>query len=482
MHNSKLLALFSSLSEKELKDFEKFLLFQTENSSYAAQLFYIIKNAAPDFSNKALAKEQVFNKIYAKETFKDVKVRELMSVLRKHLDNFLIYLEHNKDDYYNNLALLKQYRKRKLDALFAQQMKNIQSLQEEDPFINIERYKREYLLADEKNNFFEQQQIITHDEAIGQKNESFDKYYFSAKLRTLCEIINREKILNATYSKSIEDEIIQVISQNKSLNFDTPAVHCYFEIFHLLKSGNNLEQFSKTLNTLNRYQKSFTDSELKSMYAYLLNYCVQEVNKGNAEFTEKLFELQKLLLQNKILLENGALSHISYRNIVTIAIKLKEYAWAEKFIEDYKSHITDQHKENAYNLSKSNLLYAKNDFSETIFLLNQIEFTDVYYACTAKFTLLKAYYALKEFETLDYFVSSFQLYLKRNKEISINFKKSSENFLKHFKKVILIEKQLDYKEKEKIEKKIRDLIQHIHEEKTMANKAWLIEEIEKIKI
>ncbi len=104
MHNSKLLALFSSLNEKEFKDFEKFLLFQTENSSYASQLFYIIKNAAPDFSSKSLAKELVFNKIYGKEAFKDVKVRELMSVLRKHLDNFLIYLEHNKGDYYNNLA------------------------------------------------------------------------------------------------------------------------------------------------------------------------------------------------------------------------------------------------------------------------------------------------------------------------------------------------------------------------------------------
>jgi hypothetical protein len=192
--------------------------------------------------------------------------------------------------------------------------------------------------------------------------------------------------------------------------------------------------------------------------------------------------MQKLLLQNKILLENGVLSHISYRNIVAIAIKLKAYAWAEKFIEDHKGSVSDRHQENAYNLSKSNLLYARNNYSETIYLLNQVEFTDVYYACTAKFTLLKAYYALTEFDTLDYFVSSFQLYLKRNKDISINFKKSSENFLKHFKKLLLIQKQLDFKEKEKLKKKTRDLIQNIEQEKTIANKAWLLEEIDKIKL
>ncbi|MEZ4928801.1 MAG: hypothetical protein R2777_02150 [Chitinophagales bacterium] len=95
--------------------------------------------------------------------------------------------------------------------------------------------------------------------------------------------------------------------------------------------------------------------------------------------------MQKTLLQNKILLENGWLSHISYRNIVSIAIKLNEYAWAEKFIEDYKEKIQEKHRENAYNLSASNLLYAKHNYAETVGLLNQVEFTDVYYACTAKF-------------------------------------------------------------------------------------------------
>jgi hypothetical protein len=266
------------------------------------------------------------------------------------------------------------------------------------------------------------------------------------------------------------------------LYLDVPAIHCYYEIFQLLKTENDTDQFNHTLNTLNRYQKSYTDRELKSMYAYLSNYCIQHVNKGHADFTPILFEMQKLLLQNKILLEDGALSHISYRNIVAIAIKLNEYTWAEKFIEDYKNTLSGLHKENAYNLSKSNLLYAQEDYSETIYLLNQVDFTDVYYACTAKFTLLKAYFASREFDTLDYFVSSFQLYLKRNKDISVNFKKSSENFLKHFKKLLLIQKQLDFKEKGKLDKKTKDLIQKITEEKTMANKSWLLEEISKIKL
>ncbi|MFT4968880.1 MAG: hypothetical protein ACI9O4_000614 [Chitinophagales bacterium] len=482
MHNSKLTQVLASFSDKEIKELDKYLLYQADSSSNVYQLFEIYKNAYPDFFSKHLVKQQVFKTLFGNGEYKDVKVREQMSALRKLTEGFLIQQELQKVDFYNNLALLKQYRKRNIGNLFQQQEKNIQLLLDGDEYLNIENFKRAFLVADEKNNFFEQQQNITHDDSISLKNENFDKYYFSAKLRTLCEILNREKILNSNYSKHIEDDVLTIIAKHKKLYFDIPAIHCYFEIFNLLKTDNDSSQFTQTLNTLNGYQKSFTDGELKSMYAYLSNYCIQHVNKGNADFTPILFDMQKLLLQNKILLENGLLSHISYRNIVAIAIKLNEYTWAEKFIEDYKASIAESHQENAYNLSKSNLLYAKGEFEETVYLLNQVHFTDVYYACTSKYTLLKAYHALKELDTLDYFVSSFQLFLKRNKEISVTFKKSSENFLKLFKKLLLIQKQLDYKEKEKLEKKVKDLITLVEEERTLANKSWLIEEINKIKL
>lgn len=482
MHNSKLLQVFKSFSDKEFKDFHKYLQYQVEKDNNIFLLFEIIKDNQNDFNSIKLEKAKVFKALFGAKKYQDIKVRELMSALGKQAEQFLILEEQKGRDFYNQIALLKQFRKRDLSKQFTQQIKTLESIIEKDPFLNTENHKREFLLADEKNNFFEKQQIRAYDEAISLKNENFDKYYYSTKLKNLCELINRNNILNAEYKTTLADDVIEIVKHNKNVLLDVPAIHCYFEIYHLLKTDNNVEQFNKTFNILNQYQKSFTEGELKSMYAYLLNYCIQHVNKGIVGFTPKLFELQKLLLQNKVLLENNQLSHISYRNIVSIAIKLKEYEWAEKFIDDYKDLVSENYKENAYNLSKSNLFYAQENYSETIYLLNQVEFTDVYYACFAKVTLLKAYYALKEMETLDYFVSSFQLYLKRNKEVSINFKKSSENFLKHFKKLMLILKQLDFKENDKIEKKIKALKTNLSQEKIMANKAWLLEEIDKIKI
>ena len=481
MRNSKLTQVIASLSDKELKDLEKYLLYQTDTSALSFRLFQIYKRALPNLLKGSLNKRVVFKELFGLSDYKDVKVREQMSALLKLTESYLILQELQKNEFYRHLALLKQYRKRNIGNLFQQQEKVVQLSVDSDPYLNIETYRRSYLLADEQNNFFEQQQNITHDESIGLKNKSFDAYYFSAKLRTLCELINREKILSSKHEKPLETTVVDIIAKHKKIYLDTPAIHSYYEIFKLLKSVNDPKQFIQTLNTLNSYQKSFTDRELKSMYAYLSNYCIQQVNSGKAAFTPILFDMQKLLLLNKILLENGVLSHISFRNIVTIGIKLDEYVWVEKFIEDYRSSITALHQENAYNLSRANLLYSKGNYPETVYLLNQVDFTDVYYACTAKYTLLKAYYAMNELETLDYFVSSFQLYLKRNKEVAVNFKKSSEAFLRFFKKLLIIKKQLDYKQRDWLEKKILDLSTVVEKEKTLANKTWLLQEINKVK-
>ena len=176
MHNSKLTQVLASFSDKEIKELDKYLLYQADSSSNVYQLFEIYKNAYPDFFSKHLVKQQVFKTLFGNGEYKDVKVREQMSALRKLTEGFLIQQELQKVDFYNNLALLKQYRKRNIGNLFQQQEKNIQQLLDGDEYLNIENFKRAFLVADEKNNFFEQQQNITHDDSISLKNENFDKF------------------------------------------------------------------------------------------------------------------------------------------------------------------------------------------------------------------------------------------------------------------------------------------------------------------
>ena len=83
MRNSKLTQVIASLSDKELKDFEKYLLYQTDTSAHAFRLFQIYKSALPNLSKSSLNKQAVFKELFGSSEYKDVKVREQMSALLK---------------------------------------------------------------------------------------------------------------------------------------------------------------------------------------------------------------------------------------------------------------------------------------------------------------------------------------------------------------------------------------------------------------
>ncbi|MEZ4928800.1 MAG: hypothetical protein R2777_02145 [Chitinophagales bacterium] len=257
------------------------MLSQIKEDNNTYKLYTVLKKAYPNYEDASLEKNRVYNSIFKNKNYKDIKVRELMSALTKLAEQYLSVIESTKNEFYTALALLNQYRKRQLTALYKQQVKQVSKLIEQDKFLNAEFFKRKLLFADIENDFFEQQQVRTHDEALGVKNENLDKYYFSTKLQTLCELLNRENILNDKFNKILENEIVAMVEKHKKSFLDVPSVQCYYEIYLLLKSKNDEQQYQKAFNTINKYQKSFEDAELKSMYAYLINYCIQHINKGN---------------------------------------------------------------------------------------------------------------------------------------------------------------------------------------------------------
>ncbi len=44
------------------------------------------------------------------------------------------------------------------------------------------------------------------------------------------------------------------------------------------------------------------------------------------------------------------MNYFDYVNIVKVASRVKEYAWAEKFMRDFEDSLPDYEKENCYHL------------------------------------------------------------------------------------------------------------------------------------
>lgn len=481
MKSSKLIKALSTFTSKEFKEFEK----RANSAFYKSEkhlLFIgIIAENYPQFNETKIQKELVFNQIYKKEAYADIRIRELMSALNKEVREYLIYLQGVSNSFQYELDLLKQYNSRKLDSLYDSQLKLVKSILKKDQFKNKEYYRRSYLLASVENEHFSKQNIRALDGSIQTLVNNLDYYYFSTKLIETCEMLNRQMLLNQQYELHLFEEIEILINNNKDTYFTQPTIICYYEIYKLFLNDDNIEQFNNTIDVLKTHNQFFTNKELKAIFDFPQNYCIRNVNKGNDKYLEKLFDLQLYLVDKAFNLVDGFISHGSYKNIITIALKLKKFEWSNNFIEEFREKVAPQLRENTYKFNKGNYYFSVGKYEETLEVLSNVDFSDIYYASSSKTLMVKVYYCLGEFETLAYFITSFKLFLKRNKELSISYKKGADLFLTYFKKIFNIAEKKDFYKQSKINSKLELIKAGIISETNIHNRVWLLEILEDLK-
>ena len=480
MKDSRLIKTISTFSSKEFKEFMKIAKNNFHKNEKLILFINFVSKQYPQFTEDNISKEKVFKAIYKNEKYEDIRIREFMATVNKVLKDFLIHIETKSSDFQYELNLLKQYNDRKLDSLYTSQLKTIKNILKKDRFKNKEYYRRMYMLANIENEHFSNKHIRALDESIQIKIDNLDYFYFSTKLIDSCEMLNRQQILNQEYKLNLFEEIEDLISKNLNKYLNQATIICYYEIFKLLKKDNDVEQFNKTVKVIKENSKFFTNNELKALYDYPQNYCIRNLNRGKDEYVGMLFALQKYVIDKEFNLINGYISGVSYNNMIAIAIKLKKLDWGKEFLEKYKTKVEPNDIENSYNMNKANLCFANADFENTLLTLNDVVFTDVYYASSAKALMVKSYYELKEFETLSYFITSFKLYLKRNKEIPMNYKKGADLFLTYSKKIFNIAEKIDFYKQSKIQAKLKTLSEEIKLEKNIHNRVWLLKIIQEL--
>ena len=160
-----------------------------------------------------------------------------------------------------------------------------------------------------------------------------------------------------------------------------------------------------------------------------------------------------------------------YKNIVTTAIRLKEFQWTEKFINEYKPLLPPDEQHNAYAYNLAAWYHAQNDYRNALFQLQDVEFTDTSYHLGAKIIQLKSYYELDEEEAFYALVEAFKKYNYRSKDLSDYRKKANDNFLKIAKKIFQIKIRRD----KSFSQKKKNVDKMLGETEPIANKGWLEE-------
>lgn len=469
MQESKLIDTIRCLSRKELRRFEDYVKSPFFNKNEDLVNFYVyLKSLAPRFPEDLLHRKSVYEHSFPGTEYNEKHLGYLMSDLLLLAEAFIAYERYSRERILPLYHILSAYNEWDLDKNYNAVMREATDRQEKYPYRDTTYYFNQYLLATVSNLNFDKQKKRKFDLNLQEAADNLDLFYLAVKLKYCCEIINRTNVLSGSYELRLLNEIINYLNQRPDEQI--PAIAIYHRIALMLTESDKEEHFHKLKSLLAQHSDKFPLHEIRDIYAYAQNYCAKKINTGNTRYLREAFSLFQALLEKKILFTDKYLSHQTYKNIVTVALRLQEYGWAEKFIYEYRDSLTPEFRETAFAYNYANLCFHKRDYSEALKSLLRVDFPDVYYHLNTKLLMLKIYYEINEEEALYSLIDAFKIYLKRNKLVSEYQRKTYFNLLRFVQKLMRLIPGKSQKLDE-LEKQIRDT-------QDTTNMKWLMDKLQ----
>ncbi|MEL7120566.1 MAG: hypothetical protein AAFO07_14030 [Bacteroidota bacterium] len=413
-------------------------------------------------------KEKLWCKINPDKPYDDVRFRKYTSDLLKLLEGFLSQQIYERDPAHQASFLIEAVGEKKLEKLYKTATESSKRVLNKHQKPSSISYYHQYKI--ERNLFdLTDFEIKRADKSnVEEINRHLDIFYLSEKLKFYNYILSQKQITQHKYEVNLIEPILKELQDHMYL--EVPLVSLYFQACLTLIEPENEQHFQKLKLLLKQFSTEIPEKEARDdLYNTAQNYCIIKMNQGNQAYLKELFTLFQDMVNNKLVIANEKITPWYYRNIVTVALRLGEYDWIEKFIEDFKNYLSIEYRENAYTFSKAQLYFYRKDFDKVIQLLREVEYDDFTYNLNSKVMLLFTYYETDEIEPLYSLFDSFRVYLNRSKKIPDHRKETYKNLIKYTKKLTkVIPSDNKSIEKLKIE---------IESNPKIASKSWLKQKI-----
>ncbi len=470
--NDKVITLLGYFSKYELNRFRKFLLSPYFNENEDAVVFYdalefFLRKEKPEFT-----RDSIWKKAFRKAPYSEQKYRRLASDLTKLAYRFLSVEWHERGGLSLYEGILKRVNAAPLNKHYKTALRNFRKELDDHSYRDSYYFYYKYISEYESHVHLERTNARrTTLSNLQDADTNLDTFYIINKLKHFCDALNYKTFLSIEIEVKLLPQLLQFVEENGYL--DIPIVHIYYHISKTLTHPENSDHYYKIVELLEEHYMLFSPTELRTMYIYATNYCITQINLGNAEYYRILYELYFILLKRKTIFnKEGELDERHYKNIISLGVRLKDYDGIENFILEYSPKLPKIVKDNALTYNLAHVYYSKRDYEKVIEQLRYVEYNDVFYALGSRFMLLKTYYETSEFKAFEAQMDSFNIYLRRNKLISGDMKIQYMNCLKYIKKM--------YNTPKYNKDTFVGLKQKIEENPQVINKNWLYEKLDEL--
>ncbi len=473
MNQTKFIRLLSNLSQVEVKRFSKCIhspYFNTHKDT--VRLFELIYAAYPDFKADKLKASLIFTQLYPDEAFDESKLRTLRKYLLKKLYEFLGYQEMEKDSLGFELKQLESLIHRRDHKFFEHQVKQFDKKLVERSTQSSPLFLNTFLYENLKMYYYSTHQSRWEKKDFNKTNQALDHYYLAERLRLYCSELNEQELF---VQKTQSDFLIESILTYCELNFESLPllIRIYYCMVLLRLNSKNEQHYLNIKRKLPQLHKLFERTDQINVYNYLINFCYQYYKKGKLIYEQEMFDLYQNMLKQDLLFEEALLSSNHYKNLTTLGLRLGQFDWVKKFIEEYKVYIDLRYREGVFNYNMAHWHSYQENYSEALQHLQNVDFNDPFYRISHNLLLLKIYYESVETEAFMALCINFQNFIRRKKELSDSQREAYLNFIQSTRALFLIK----IGQRHNLEKAII----RINESDNIIEKTWLLLKVEEQK-
>ena len=363
--------------------------------------------------------------------------------------------------------LLDTFNERHLDKYFPDMYQYLKKLHGRVPQGSGSYYLDTFRIEVLQHEHLEAQQQRSTNKNLLETLNALDIYYLITKLRYCAAMLHYQEFLSLRGEIALIHEILHHCADSR---YDhVPLLRAYYYIVMSLIEPDREEHFIAMKEIIFSQADTFTLDTLRDLFAFAIVYCINKVNYGHASYQREIFELYKQSLDKATIFTNGKLSPWDYKNIVTIGLRNKEFKWTDSFIDSYLKKLPKAEQQNAQTFNRARYYFAAKKYDKVLDLLQDVDYTDVFYLLDSKTTLMKTYYELGEYQSLQSLKESFRILLRRKKLISEQNQINYGNFARFAMKLF----RADVKNK----KQLSSLRKEIENTSNVADRGWIIEKL-----
>ena len=484
MKDSRLIEILSSFSKAEIKSFGKYI-----NSPYVKferdvrGLFSIVSKHYPAFQSSLPGKEKMYKALFPGEKYNSAKFANITSELTRLAEEFLIHEYVSGDEFDSARFLALQYRNRKKEKLFDRSIRSLEKKLNELDFDSLFLFTREEKLSRLKQEYHLMRNEF--DDAVTERSKYNDYFTLSFLINSFRIMKDREQI-NNTYATPLQSVVFDtVVSRMDFENIFSDLRKKKYPLLWLLEMYYCCYLCARDLGdkgSFRKFQKLFYAhidmfSRLEKYYVFgdFTSFCIMNENRGDHSYGREELEIYKQMMKYNAYKssETDYMSLMLYRNILFLALSLREYKWLDEFIEKYTGKLRPEYVDNMKLFSRAHLDFEKGDFESSLGHISKVKYDFFAYKIDVKNLLLKLFYELELFEQAYSTVDTYRQYLKNNREMPASYKLQFDNFLKLYSRLLKL----------RTNKKAGDadsILDTVNNEKALSARAWLKEKIEEL--